>query len=59
MQIVIDIPEDIRINITRMGLLRIPNEQIRVVDSAIQHGTVLPEKAWATEADILEREDKE
>lgn len=42
MKKVIDIPEDINNAITQMGLLRIPDEMIRVVDKAIQHGTPLP-----------------
>ena len=41
MKLVIDIPEEIRVNITRMGLRRIPDEQIAIVDSAIQKGTLL------------------
>lgn len=41
MRIVIDIPEDIRIAIGQMGLLRIPDEMIRVVDKAIQHSIPL------------------
>lgn len=42
MKIVIDMPEEIRVNITRMGLHRIPDEQIRIVDASIQSGTPLP-----------------
>lgn len=46
MQKVIDIPKDVNIAISRMGLLRIPNEMIRVVDKAIQHGTPLKTGHW-------------
>lgn len=42
MKIVIDIDEDVRIAITRMGLLRIPDEMQKKVDKAIQSGTPLP-----------------
>ena len=42
MQIVIDIPEDVKIAITRMGLLRISDEMQNKVDKAIQHGTPIP-----------------
>lgn len=38
---IIDIPEDIRVAISQMGLLRIPDEMIRVVDEAIQHSMPL------------------
>ena len=41
-ELVIKIPEEIRIAITRMGLLRIPDEMQKKVDKAIQHGTPLP-----------------
>lgn len=41
-ELVIKIPEEIRVAIGQMGLLRIPNEMTRVVDKAIQHGTPLP-----------------
>lgn len=44
MKLIIDIPEDIRVAITRMGLLRIPDEMIRVVDKAIQRGTPLSDE---------------
>lgn len=39
--LVISIPENIRVAITRMGLLRIPDEMIKTVDKAIQHGKPL------------------
>lgn len=41
MLVVIDIDEDVRIAISRMGLLRIPDEMQKKVDKAIQHGTPL------------------
>ncbi|MBO7715261.1 MAG: hypothetical protein J6S85_16960 [Methanobrevibacter sp.] len=42
MKLIIDIDEDVRVTITRMGLLRIPDEMQKVVDRAIQNGTPLP-----------------
>ena len=42
MKLIIDIDEDVRVAITRMGLLRIPDEMQKVVDRAIQNGTPLP-----------------
>lgn len=42
MKLVIDIPENVRVAISRMGLLRIPDEMQKTVDKAIQHGTPLP-----------------
>ena len=41
-ELVIKIPEEIRIAISRMGLLRIPDEMQKKVDRAIQRGTPLP-----------------
>ena len=41
-ELVIKIPENVKIAISRMGLLRIPDEMIRIVDKAIQHGEPLP-----------------
>ena len=41
-ELVIKIPEDIRVAITRMGLSRIPDEMQKEVDRAIQCGTPLP-----------------
>lgn len=41
MKLIIDIDEDVRIAITRMGLLRIPDEMQKKVDKAIQSGTPL------------------
>lgn len=41
MKVLIDIPEDIRVAIGQMGLLRIPDEMQKKVDKAIQHGTPL------------------
>ena len=52
-ELVIKIPEDIRVAIGQMGLLRIPNEMIRVVDKAIQHGTPLPKG----HGDLIDRND--
>lgn len=42
MKIVIDIPEDVRVAINSMGLLRVPDEMQKIVDKAIQHSTPLP-----------------
>ena len=44
MKQIIDIPEDIRVAIGQMGLLRIPDEMIKVVDKAIQHSIPLEEE---------------
>ena len=41
MKLIIDIDEDVRIAISRMGLLRIPDEMQKKVDKAIQRGTPL------------------
>ena len=41
-ELVIKIPEEIRVAISRMGLLRIPDEMQKKVDRAIQRGTPLP-----------------
>lgn len=41
MKLIIDIPEDIRVTIDKMGLLRIPVEMQKKVDKAIQHGAPL------------------
>lgn len=41
MKLIIDIDEDVRIAISQMGLLRIPNEMRKKVDKAIQHGIPL------------------
>lgn len=41
MKLIIDIDEDVRIAISRMGLLRIPDEMQKKVDKAIQHGAPL------------------
>ena len=45
MKLLIDIDEDVRIAISRMGLLRIPDEMQKKVDKAIQHGTPIPDNA--------------
>ena len=61
MKIVIDIPEDVRIAITRMGLLRIPDEMQKKVDKAIQRGTPLPKGHGRIldEKDILDTENND
>lgn len=41
MKLIIDIDEDVRIAITRVGLLRIPDEMQKKVDKAIQSGAPL------------------
>lgn len=41
MKLIIDIDEDVRIAISQMGLLRIPDEMQKKVDKAIQSGTPL------------------
>ena len=51
MQIVIDIPEELRIEITRIGLLRISDEKIGLIDRAIQCGTVLEPHGRCIDAD--------
>lgn len=38
MKLIIDIPEDVRIAISSIGLLRIPDEMQKEVDKAIQLG---------------------
>ena len=56
MQIVIDIDEDVRVAITRMGLLRIPDEMQKKVDKAIQNGKPLPKgHGKLIDADAFER----
>ena len=42
MQLVIDVPEKVRIEITRVGLLRISDEMKKEVDKAIQSGKPIP-----------------
>jgi hypothetical protein len=41
-ELVIKIPEEVKVTVTRMGLLRIPDEMQKVIDRAIQHSTPLP-----------------
>ena len=54
MKYIIDIPEDIRVAISQMGLLRIPDEMIRVVDKAIQHSeTQDPRKGYLSIDDVM------
>ncbi len=55
MKLIIDIDEDVRIAISRMGLLRIPDEMQKKVDKAIQHGTPLEQ----IRAEIEKRKEKE
>ena len=43
MQIIIDIDEDVKVAIDRMGLLRIPDEMQKKVDRAIQRSVPIPE----------------
>ena len=45
-ELVIKIPEEIRVAITSMGLLRMPDEMQKKVDRAIQRGTPLPKGHW-------------
>ena len=45
MKVIVDIDEDVRIAISRMGLLRIPDEMQKKVDEAIQRGTPIPDNA--------------
>ena len=52
MKQIVDIPEDIRVAIGQMGLLRIPDEMIRVVDKAIQHSIPLDMK-WIKTSEYL------
>lgn len=42
MNLIIDIPEEVRVEITRIGLLRMPDDMVKIVDMAIQCGTPLP-----------------
>ena len=46
MKLIIDIDEDVRVAISRMGLLRISDEMQKKVDKAIQHGTPLKEELY-------------
>lgn len=55
MKLIIDIDEDVKIAISRMGLLRIPDEMQKKVDKAIQHGTPLDN----VRAEIEKRKEKE
>ena len=45
MKLIIDIDEDVRVAITRVGLLRIPDEMQKKIDKAIQRGTPIPDNA--------------
>ena len=51
MKLLIDIDEDVRIAISRIGLLRIPDEMQKKVDEAIQRGTPIPDDA--TNGDVI------
>ena len=51
MKVLIDIPEDIRVAIGQMGLLRIPDEMQKTVDKAIQHSIPIPDNA--TNGEVL------
>ena len=51
MKLIIDINEDVRIAISRMGLLRIPDEMQKKVDEAIQRGTPISDNA--TNGDVI------
>lgn len=51
MKLIIDIDEDVRIAISRMGVLRIPDEMQKKVDEAIQRGTPIPDNA--TNGDVI------
>ena len=55
MKLMIEIPEELRIEITRIGLLRISDEKIGLIDRAIQCGTVLPEHGRLIDADALKK----
>ena len=46
MKLIIDIDEDVRVAISRMGLLRISDEMQKKVDESIQHGTPLEEELY-------------
>ena len=59
MKLIIDIPEDITVAIGQMGLLRIPDEMIRVVDKAIQHGTPQKSGKWIPCSERLPEENKQ
>ena len=37
-KIIIEIPEELRVAITRMGLLRISDKQLQIIDKSIQRG---------------------
>ena len=55
MKLIIDIDEDVRIAISRIGLLRISDEMQKKVDKAIQQGTPLEQikaKIWSMDFDF-------
>lgn len=41
-ELLIKIPEEVKVAVTRMGLIRIPVEMQKIIDRAIQHSTPLP-----------------
>ena len=51
MKLIMDIDEDVRVAITRVGLLRISDEMQKKVDKAIQRGTPIPDNA--TNGDVI------
>lgn len=53
MKLVIDIDEDVRVAISRIGLLRVPDEMQKKVDMAIQHGKPLPKGHRFIDADEI------
>lgn len=56
MRLMIDIDEDVRIAISRMGLLRISDEMQKKVDKAIQHGTPIPDNATVYDIEQIQAE---
>ena len=44
MRLVIDIPENVKVAISSVGLLRLSDEMIKVVDTAIQRSIPLPKE---------------
>lgn len=60
-ELVIKISEEIRVAITRMGLLRLPDEMQKKVDEAIQRGIPLPKGHGrlidADDINVIELED--
>ena len=46
MEIIIDIPEEVRVNITRVGLLRVSDEDKQIVSMAINSAKPLPQTQY-------------